>query len=118
MGAYLSQPVTAKETVKGDYGKVSYGASAMQGWRTGMEVSAIISLSLFFQGKVVLPEEGEGWWRHLASQKKKKKKKWREIGNTKYGFCWFLLHFLEQSHDFILIFDYDYDSDFDSSSFF
>lgn len=38
MGVYLSTPNTAKESDFGDnHPKISYGASAMQGWRTGME---------------------------------------------------------------------------------
>ena len=42
MGAYLSEPVTAKESSDGvlTVGKrtVSYGVTAMQGWRVDMEV--------------------------------------------------------------------------------
>ncbi|XP_077345491.1 protein phosphatase 1G isoform X2 [Lithobates pipiens] len=37
MGAYLSQPNTAKSSGEGGSGGVSYGYSAMQGWRVSME---------------------------------------------------------------------------------
>mmetsp|Transcript_77794 Transcript_77794/g.155798 ORF Transcript_77794/g.155798 Transcript_77794/m.155798 type:complete len:427 (+) Transcript_77794:36-1316(+) len=39
MGAYLSAPITEKETEEGELhgGEVSFGVSAMQGWRRGME---------------------------------------------------------------------------------
>lgn len=37
MGAYLSQPVTDKETVSGEGKTVEYGVSSMQGWRRTME---------------------------------------------------------------------------------
>lgn len=39
MGAYLSQPNTTKTSSDGGNGKLSYGFSAMQGWRVSMEVS-------------------------------------------------------------------------------
>lgn len=39
MGAYLSQPNTSKTSSDGGNGKLSYGFSAMQGWRVSMEVS-------------------------------------------------------------------------------
>lgn len=39
MGAYLSQPNTAKTSSDGGNGNMSYGFSAMQGWRVSMEVS-------------------------------------------------------------------------------
>ena len=38
MGAYLSQPVTRKESSDGSNGAYAYGTSSMQGWRTNMEV--------------------------------------------------------------------------------
>lgn len=37
MGAYLSEPITTKESTDGGNERVKYGSSAMQGWRTGME---------------------------------------------------------------------------------
>ena len=37
MGAYLSEPVTTKESAEGGNERLKYGVSAMQGWRTGME---------------------------------------------------------------------------------
>lgn len=37
MGAYLSQPITEKESTDGEDGKFKYGTTAMQGWRTNME---------------------------------------------------------------------------------
>lgn len=39
MGAYLSQPITDKESSDGEDAKFKYGTTAMQGWRTNMEVS-------------------------------------------------------------------------------
>lgn len=38
MGAYLSQPITDKESTDGEDAKFKYGTTAMQGWRTNMEV--------------------------------------------------------------------------------
>lgn len=38
MGAYLSQPNIAKTSSDGGNGTMSYGFSAMQGWRVSMEV--------------------------------------------------------------------------------
>lgn len=38
MGAYLSQPNTAKTSSDGGNSNMSYGFSAMQGWRVSMEV--------------------------------------------------------------------------------
>ncbi len=38
MGAYLSQPVKEKESSDGGNARVKFGTSAMQGWRTSMEV--------------------------------------------------------------------------------
>lgn len=38
MGAYLSQPITDKESSDGEDDKFKYGTTAMQGWRTNMEV--------------------------------------------------------------------------------
>lgn len=38
MGAYLSQPNTTKTSSDGGNGNLSYGFSAMQGWRVSMEV--------------------------------------------------------------------------------
>jgi hypothetical protein len=38
MGAYLSQPVTAKDSSDGASDAYAYGTTAMQGWRTNMEV--------------------------------------------------------------------------------
>ena len=37
MGAYLSEPVTRKESTEDEDERFKYGSSAMQGWRTGME---------------------------------------------------------------------------------
>ena len=37
MGAYLSAPVTDKETFAGEGGGLKYGGGAMQGWRRTME---------------------------------------------------------------------------------
>jgi len=38
MGAYLSQPVTRKDSTDGADARFAYGTTAMQGWRTNMEV--------------------------------------------------------------------------------
>lgn len=38
MGAYLSQPNTVKTSANGGNHGISYGFSAMQGWRISMEV--------------------------------------------------------------------------------
>lgn len=38
MGAYLSQPNTTKTSSDGGNSSISYGFSAMQGWRVSMEV--------------------------------------------------------------------------------
>ena len=43
MGAYLSQPVKEKESSDGGNARVKFGTSAMQGWRTSMEVSETLS---------------------------------------------------------------------------
>jgi hypothetical protein len=40
MGAYLSSPITTKESSDGEGKIVRFGASAMQGWRMHMEVRA------------------------------------------------------------------------------
>ncbi|KAJ9518291.1 hypothetical protein QJQ45_010236 [Haematococcus lacustris] len=37
MGAYLSTPITDKETFEGDGASIKYGGSSMQGWRRTME---------------------------------------------------------------------------------
>lgn len=39
MGAYLSQPNITKGSSDGGNSNLSYGISAMQGWRVSMEVS-------------------------------------------------------------------------------
>ena len=38
MGAYLSEPVTAKASEDGTGNGLNYGVSGMQGWRISMEV--------------------------------------------------------------------------------
>ena len=40
MGAYLSAPVTEKRSSDGASESFAYGTTAMQGWRTNMEVRA------------------------------------------------------------------------------
>ena len=47
MGAYLSQPVKEKESSDGGNARVKFGTSAMQGWRTSMEVSETLSELLY-----------------------------------------------------------------------
>jgi hypothetical protein len=44
MGAFLSQPITDKETVIGEGNGLRFGMSEMQGWRTEMEVRKLMSL--------------------------------------------------------------------------
>lgn len=46
MGAYLSAPVTDKESFEGSDGTITFGGSAMQGWRRTMEDAHIASLNL------------------------------------------------------------------------
>lgn len=53
MGVYLSEPSTAKNTVKGELGKLSFASSEMQGldlgyvgWRRNMEDAAIHDLDI------------------------------------------------------------------------
>ena len=46
MGAYLSTPVTDKESEEGGDAKYSFGVCAMQGWRTDMEDSHIVNLDV------------------------------------------------------------------------
>ena len=49
MGAYLSQPVKEKESSDGGNARVKFGTSAMQGWRTSMEVGGFcLFLPLLF----------------------------------------------------------------------
>lgn len=46
MGAYLSTPVTDKESEGGGDAQYSYGVCAMQGWRTDMEDAHIVALDV------------------------------------------------------------------------
>jgi len=46
MGAYLSQPVTTKASADGSDECFAYGTTAMQGWRTDMEVRLNSSFAL------------------------------------------------------------------------
>lgn len=46
MGAYLSSPITEKETFEGDGQTVRYGGSAMQGWRRTMEDAHLAETSM------------------------------------------------------------------------
>ncbi|KAI3434509.1 hypothetical protein D9Q98_002583 [Chlorella vulgaris] len=46
MGAYLSSPVTDKESEEGYADALAYGLSAMQGWRVSMEDAHIAELDL------------------------------------------------------------------------
>lgn len=48
MGAYLSQPNTSKTSSDGGNSNLSFGFSAMQGWRVSMEVRRKISCIAFF----------------------------------------------------------------------
>ena len=52
MGAYLSQPVTKKESCDKASGKLSYGASEMQGWRVSMEVLESLFVSNKLSSKI------------------------------------------------------------------
>lgn len=38
MGAYLSEPITKKESENGEGNGLIFGASSMQGWRVSQEV--------------------------------------------------------------------------------
>lgn len=38
MGAYLSEPITEKNSTEGENEEFSFGASSMQGWRVSQEV--------------------------------------------------------------------------------
>jgi serine/threonine protein phosphatase PrpC len=46
MGAYLKSPVTTKETETDENGTMAFAATAMQGWRNGMEDAHIARLNL------------------------------------------------------------------------
>jgi len=46
MGSYLDKPVTDKESENGEGNGTVWGASAMQGWRTGMEDAHITSAAM------------------------------------------------------------------------
>jgi|TARA_B110000208_G_scaffold163483_1_gene200404 serine/threonine protein phosphatase PrpC len=46
MGAYLDTPITEKETHDGEGLGLTYGLSAMQGWRSGMEDAHLARLGL------------------------------------------------------------------------
>lgn len=46
MGAYLSSPITTKESVAGENDLFSWGVSAMQGWRTDMEDAHAVVLDV------------------------------------------------------------------------
>lgn len=70
MGAYLSQPVTAKDSSDGASDAYAYGTTAMQGWRTNMEVGDDARGVLFFLTRDARatddddePTERRGIWR-------------------------------------------------------
>jgi len=46
MGVLLSSPITSKESVQEENDRLGFGASSMQGWRTGMEDAHIGILNL------------------------------------------------------------------------
>lgn len=46
MGIYLSKPNTTKDSQVGENEKMSFGVSAMQGWRTNMEDAHICNTNL------------------------------------------------------------------------
>jgi protein phosphatase 1G len=46
MGAYLSQPITDKETFEGESSVVAFGGSSMQGWRRTMEDAHLAEAAL------------------------------------------------------------------------
>eukprot|EP00288_Rhodomonas_lens_P008461 CAMPEP_0177718942 /NCGR_PEP_ID=MMETSP0484_2-20121128/15845_1 /TAXON_ID=354590 /ORGANISM="Rhodomonas lens, Strain RHODO" /LENGTH=193 /DNA_ID=CAMNT_0019231139 /DNA_START=129 /DNA_END=706 /DNA_ORIENTATION=- len=54
MGAYLSSPITAKESEDGTGGGIRYGLSSMQGWRTNMEDAHIAQPELIKGSNVAL----------------------------------------------------------------
>lgn len=46
MGAYLSDPVTTKESEQGQSKRMNYSASSMQGWRQSQEDAHIANMNL------------------------------------------------------------------------
>ncbi|CAG9322807.1 ARX1_1 [Blepharisma stoltei] len=60
MGTYLSTPNIQKNTIVGHHQSISYAASDMQGWRTSMEDSKIIELSLGGDGMLFGVYDGHG----------------------------------------------------------
>ena len=54
MGAYLSSPVTSKETWEGKGGDVRFGGSAMQGWRRTMEDAHLAEAQIDFDANTSL----------------------------------------------------------------
>lgn len=59
MGAYLSQPITDKDSSDGEDAKFKYGTTAMQGWRTNMEVrSARHPQGIPFPPRFAISSEG------------------------------------------------------------
>ncbi|CAG9326602.1 unnamed protein product [Blepharisma stoltei] len=46
MGPYLSTPVTEKRSSSGNNSKISFGVSAMQGWRVSMEDAHLTNLNI------------------------------------------------------------------------
>lgn len=44
MGAYLSEPMTEKESEDGGGNKLRFGACSMQGWRISQEVMNLLEI--------------------------------------------------------------------------
>jgi hypothetical protein len=47
MGAYLSEPITEKDTEQGSGNELRFAVSGMQGWRSEMEVRVALSLASY-----------------------------------------------------------------------
>ena len=46
MGPYLATPITEKVSSHGNNGKIQFGVSSMQGWRTKQEDAHVTNLAL------------------------------------------------------------------------
>lgn len=64
MGAYLSQPNITKGSSDGGGSNLSYGISAMQGWRVSMEVGvneSILAVNSEVKSCASIPPDGVVW---------------------------------------------------------
>lgn len=81
MGAYLSQPITDKESSDGEDDKFKYGTTAMQGWRTNMEVGVISAVFPFLAHLFVTLSSGPSWRR--AAPGGTQRERGRKLGKKK-----------------------------------